>query len=61
MNACATYIMAKYVSKCEPHSKAMDTIYVDYINKLHSNSTIGTKVSQVPMLCNPTYIQLCNK
>ena len=33
MTACARY-MAKYVSKCEPHSKAMDTIYADCVNKL---------------------------
>lgn len=37
MTACARY-MAKYVSKCEPHSKAMDTIYSDCVNKLGSNS-----------------------
>ena len=37
MTACARY-MAKYVSKCEPHSKAMDTIYADCVNKLGSTS-----------------------
>ena len=30
--------MAKYVSKCEPHSKAMDAIYADCVNKLGSSS-----------------------
>ena len=37
MTACARY-MAKYVSKCEPHSKAMDAIYADCVNKLGSSS-----------------------
>ena len=37
MTACARY-MAKYVSKCEPHSKAMDTIYSDCVSKLGSTS-----------------------
>ena len=36
MTACARY-MAKYVSKCEPHSKAMDAIYADCVNKLGSS------------------------
>ena len=31
--------MAKYVSKCEPHSKAMDAIYADCVYKLGTNST----------------------
>lgn len=38
MNACARY-MAKYVSKCEPHSKAMSTIYADCVNKFGSDSS----------------------
>ena len=37
MTACAQY-MAKYVSKCEPHSKGMDAIYADCVNKLGPNS-----------------------
>ena len=37
MTACARY-MAKYVSKCEPHSKAMDAIYADCVSKLGLNS-----------------------
>ena len=37
MTACARY-MAKYFSKCEPHSKAMDAIYTDCISKLSLNS-----------------------
>ena len=37
MTAYARY-MAKYVSKCEPHSKAMDTIYSDCVNKLGISS-----------------------
>ena len=37
MTACARY-MAKYVSKCEPHSKAMDAIYANCVGKLNSHS-----------------------
>ena len=44
MTACARY-MAKYVSKREPHSKAMDAIYADCV-KVRFNQQSHVSISQ---------------